>query len=470
MKLFSMVFHCLIGCVLITAVSSAADRPNILLIFTDDQGYYDVSYNGMEDIETPALDALAEEGMRFDQFYANCPVCSPSRAALLTGRQQDLVGVQGVIRDIPSNSWGYWDPNSTSIATVLGKSGYETALVGKWHLGLEEPNIPNQRGFKYFKGFLGDMMDDYYHHRRHGHNFMREDRTVIDPEGHATDLFSQWAVDYIDQASNQDDPFFLYLAYNAPHSPIQPPQEWFDKVMEREPGITETRAKLVAFVEHMDAGIGKVIQALKDNGIYRNTVVIFSSDNGGSLRFGSDNGPLRAGKGTVYEGGLRVPTTVVWKDRIPAQSTTDHLGMTMDIFPTILEICGVQWDGPIEGVSFAPVLQGRAVDVSQRAMIFSRREGGTAYNGKTIEAIRIGDLKLLQNSPFAPYELYNIAEDPYEKHNLLEGKSGNELNRVPHFSQLRARLSRHFQDRGRIPWQGPKKEEGKRKKEEVNGK
>ncbi|MBC9868125.1 MAG: sulfatase-like hydrolase/transferase [Opitutae bacterium] len=449
------IIHGLICGVIFPAGLSVADRPNILLIFTDDQGYYDVSYNGLDDIETPALDALAEEGMRFDNFYANCPVCSPSRAALLTGRQQDLVGVQGVIRDLEDNSWGYWDPDTTSIATVLGKSGYETALVGKWHLGLEGPNIPNQRGFKYFKGFLGDMMDDYYHHRRHGHNFMRENGTVIDPEGHATDLFSQWAVDYIGQASKMAQPFFLYLAYNAPHSPIQPPQEWVDRVMKREPGIAEKRAKLVALVEHMDAGIGEVVQALKDNGIYRNTVIIFSSDNGGSLRFGSDNGPLRAGKGTVYEGGLRVPNFVVWKDRIPAGSMSHHTGMTMDIFPTILEICGAQWDGPIDGVSFAPVLHGKAVDVSQRAMIFSRREGGLAYNGKTIEAVRIGDFKLLQNYPFAPYELYHIAEDPYEKNDLLKGKSGNELNRVPQFSQLRSRLSQHFQERGRIPWQPP---------------
>ena len=211
MNLIRKVLPWLAWSVIFPTVSSAADRPNILLIFTDDQGYYDVSYNGLEDIETPALDALAEEGMRFDNFYANCPVCSPSRAALLTGRQQDLVGVQGVIRDLKDNTWGYWDPDSTSIATVLGNSGYETTLVGKWHLGLEEPNIPNQRGFKYFKGFLGDMMDDYYHHRRHGHNFMRENRTVIDPEGHATDLFSQWAVDYIGEASKKAEPFFSLL-------------------------------------------------------------------------------------------------------------------------------------------------------------------------------------------------------------------------------------------------------------------
>ncbi|MDA0347897.1 MAG: sulfatase-like hydrolase/transferase [Verrucomicrobia bacterium] len=446
-----LIVACLFGSFL------RAERPNILIIFTDDQGFYDVSYyNEKKDIETPAIDALAEAGMRFDNFYANCPVCSPSRAALLTGRQQDLVGVPGVIRDRVENSWGYWDPNSTSIATVLSKNGYDTALVGKWHLGLESPNLPNDRGFKFFKGFIGDMMDDYYHHRRNDHNFMRRNFVEIDPEGHATDLFSQWAVDYIDEASKNEDPFFLYLAYNAPHSPIQPPEEWVEKVKKREPGIADLRARFVALTEHMDYGIGLVVQSLKDNGVYDDTIIFFTSDNGGSLRFGSDNGPLRDQKGTVYEGGLRVPAAVVWNKTIQSGSVSNHTAMTMDIFPTIMDVCGIEWDGPLDGVSFAPVLTGGAVDVSERAMIFSRREGGLAYNGKTIEAIRIGDFKLVHNSPYEPYEMYNIAKDPYEKNNLLEGKSQNEYSKVPHFTELRSRLALHFQQRGRVPWQGPR--------------
>ncbi|MCB1121559.1 MAG: sulfatase-like hydrolase/transferase [Verrucomicrobiae bacterium] len=432
-----------------------AARPNILIIFTDDQGFHDVSYYNKKDIKTPAIDALAAAGMRFDNFYANCPVCSPSRAALLTGRQQDLVGVQGVIRDLELNTWGYWDPQSTSIATVLRRNGYQTAIVGKWHLGLESPNLPNDRGFAFFKGFIGDMMDDYYDHRRHGHNFMRLNYQEIDPEGHATDLFTQWAIDYIGDAAGGEEPFFLYLAYNAPHSPIQPPKDWLETVMKREPGISEKRAKFVALTEHMDFGIGKVIQSLKDNGIYEDTLIFFTSDNGGSLHFGSDNGPLRDQKGSVYEGGLRVPAAVVWNGQIRAGSNTSHTAMTMDIFPTILDICGINWNGPVDGVSFAPVLRGESVDVTERAMIFSRREGGLAYNGKTIEAVRIGDFKLLQNSPFETLEMYNIAKDPYEKNNLLAGKQSNEFGKVPHFNELRARLSLHYQERGRIPWQPP---------------
>ena len=258
------------------------------------------------------------------------------------------------------------------------------------------------------------------------------------------------------EAQKKEDPFFLYLAYNAPHSPIQPPEEWVDKVKNREPGISDKRARFVALTEHMDYGIGQVVQSLKDNGIYDDTLVIFTSDNGGSLRFGSDNGPLRDQKGTVYEGGLRVPAAVVWNNKIQARSSSKHTGMTMDIFPTIMDICGIDWEGPIDGVSFAPVLSGGSVDVFERAMIFSRREGGLAYNGKTIEAVRIGDFKLVHNSPYEPYEMYNIAQDPYEKKNLLEGKKSDQFSKVPHFTELRARLALHFQQRGSVPWQPPK--------------
>ena len=169
-------------------------RPNILLILTDDQGYHDVSYYGTKDLRTPHTDQLAAEGMRFDNFYANCPVCSPTRAALLTGRYQEYVGVPGVIRTNTDNSWGYLTPDATLLPQPLKDAGYHTALIGKWHLGLESPNTPNERGFDEFHGWLGDMMDDYYTHRRHDINYMRHlTGSTIDPPGHATDLFSQWA-------------------------------------------------------------------------------------------------------------------------------------------------------------------------------------------------------------------------------------------------------------------------------------
>jgi arylsulfatase A-like enzyme len=223
-------------------------KPNILVILTDDQGFHDVSYYGTTDLRTPHIDQLARDGMRFDRFYANSTVCSPTRAALLSGRYQDQVGVPGVIRTHAENSWGYLAPQTNLLPKQLKKAGYHTALIGKWHLGLESPNTPNEHGFDYFHGWLGDMMDDYSTHRRHGINYMRLDTQTIDPKGHATDLFTQWSVEHIKKEAKDKQPFFLYLAYNAPHFPVQPPKEWLEKVKQRELGIPEKRAELVAFI------------------------------------------------------------------------------------------------------------------------------------------------------------------------------------------------------------------------------
>ena len=267
--------------------------------------------------------------MRFDSFYANCPVCSPTRAALLSGTYPDIAGVPGVIRTHPQNNWGWLSPNVTLLPKTLKAAGYHTSIVGKWHLGLEEPNTPNVRGFDFFKGFLCDMIDDYYKHRRHGINYFRENHKEIDPPGHATDLITKWGIDYLNERKGKDEPFFMYLSYNAPHTPIQPPQDWLKKVKSREPGISEKRAKLVALIEHMDDGIGQVINALKKNGQYKNTLTIFSSDNGGQVNVGGTNGNNRGGKQDMYEGGLKVPTCAVWPGKIKASTPVSYTHLTL---------------------------------------------------------------------------------------------------------------------------------------------
>lgn len=429
---------------------AAPDSPNILLILTDDQGYHDVSYYGTEDIKTPHMDALAADGMRFDNFYANCPVCSPTRAALLSGRYQEFVGVPGVIRTYPTDNWGYLDPAATLLPDMLKIGGYHTALIGKWHLGLESPNIPNERGFDFFHGWLGDMMDDYWKHRRHDINYMRKNKKIIDPEGHATDLFTDWSVDYIKEQAKTDQPFFLYLAYNAPHFPVQPPADWLAKVKEREPGLSEKRAKLVAFIEHLDDGIGQVIQALKDSKQYENTIIVFTSDNGGLIRDEANNGPLRDGKQSVYEGGLKVPTAMVWKDVIAAGSSSDYKALSMDLYPTLVEAAGLQTTHPIEGKSFLSLLKGEEdLKDTDRPLFFSRREGGTRYGGLTIQAVQLNNWKLLQNDPFAPQELYNLAEDPLEERNLIKEQPEK-------YKELNALLMKHLQEAGKVPWQEEK--------------
>ena len=254
-------------------MSKHGSRPNIVIILADDHGYGDTSVYGGPNIQTPGIDSIAERGIRFTQFYANSPVCSPSRASLMTGRYPDLVGVPGVIRTHAENSWGYFDPTAVTLPQVLRESGYHTTLVGKWHLGLEDENHPCNRGFDRFHGFLGDMMDDYYTHLRHDRNYMRDDFDPIDPAGHATDLFTDWAVETSRDRSAREQPFFLYLAYNAPHTPIQPPEEWVDRVRRREPEISEKRARYIALVEHMDAGIDRVLETLRETGVEENTLV-----------------------------------------------------------------------------------------------------------------------------------------------------------------------------------------------------
>jgi arylsulfatase A-like enzyme len=430
-------------------ISFAGDnkaKPNILVILVDDLGYGDLSINGGTDIQTPNIDKLFEKGMKFTNFYANCTVCSPTRASLVSGCYPDKVGVPGVIRTNENNSWGYLAENVITLPEMLKKGGYKTALIGKWHLGLESPNKPNERGFDFFHGFLGDMMDDYWTHLRQGNNYMRLNEKEIKPVGHATDIFSDWAIDYIDNAANEKDPFFLYLAYNAPHFPIQPPVNWVDKIKKREVGISEKRAKNVAFVEHMDFGIGRVLEALKKSGQEKNTLIIFSSDNGGHLKSAASNGNLRGGKQDMYEGGIKVPTCFVWKDKIKHKSESDNLGLTMDIYPTLCEIADVAIQHQIDGISLYRSLLGKDQVTDSRAVYFVRREGGQ-YSGLCYYAVRQGQYKLVQNTPFEPMQLFNLETDPKEQIPLSQ--QGDK------FRDLRYKQSQHIKEAGNIPWQKP---------------
>ena len=455
-----MLALCLLALSLpVGAVRAAAAPPNILIILVDDLGYGDLSCYGAKDLKSPHIDALVRSGMKFTNFYANCPVCSPTRAALLTGRYQDMVGVPGVIRTHAHNNWGYLHPDAVLLPKRLKPAGYHTAIVGKWHLGLKSPNTPTERGFDFFHGFLGDMMDDYYHHRRHGNNYMRKNTREIDPKGHATDLFTDWACEYLRSRKREKGPFCLYLAYNAPHTPIQPPKDWLEKVRKREPNISLKRAKLVALIEHMDDGIGKVMNCLKQTGAAKNTLVVFTSDNGGQLSAGANNGSLRDGKQSVYEGGIKVPAAFVWPGRIKAGTKTAFRAMSMDIFPTVLAAAqsasasgrrkpADSSSAALDGRSFLPTIVGKQQAELRTHWFFRRREGGNRYGGKTIEALIRGDWKLLQNSPFKPLELYNLKTDPKEQTDLSRRN-----RRV--FNELSTALRKEIQRYGTVPWQKP---------------
>ena len=423
------------------------DKPNILLILVDDLGYGDLScQNAASDIRTPHIDKLLNDGIRFTNFYANSPVSSPSRASLLTGRYPDMVGVPGVIRTHKEDSWGYLSENAILLPQLLKQKGYHNAIIGKWNLGLESPNTPTEKGFDFFKGFLGDMMDDYYDHLRWGNNYMRENKKEIDPKGHATDIFSDWTIDYLSEMKNKQNPFFLYLAYNAPHTPIQPPKEWLDKVIKREPSISEKRAKIVALIEHLDHSIGLVVEALEKNGQLDNTIIIFTSDNGGQIDAGANNGPLRGAKQEMYEGGIKVPFGVYWKKQIKSK-VSDKLALHSDILPTICHLTGISISHEIDGISILPTLQGEEQKTDDRVVFWVRREGNFKYGGQAYYASRFKEYKILQNTPWEPIEFYNLKDDAKEQYPIRDHSSEN-------YKYLFNSLMEHIRQTGIVPWQG----------------
>lgn len=437
----------LIGYIIQTPAECLADQPpNIILILADDHGYGDVSLYQRSECQTPHLENLAQEGLLFTHMRSNCTVCSPSRAAILTGCYPDRVGVPGVIRTNPEDSWGHFAPFLPTLPEQLKKKNYHTAAIGKWHLGLTSPNLPNERGFDFFHGFLGDMMDSYTTHLRHQQNYMRHNTQPIDPSGHATEIFADWTIDYLEnRAKIPTQPFFLYLAFNAPHFPIEPPAEWLQKVKQRDPTLSDARARNVALVEHLDHHIGRITDKLNQMQLSDNTIVIFTSDNGGSLPHAQNNDPWRDGKQSHYDGGLKIPFVLRWPKVISKATRSDYQGLNFDIYPTLLELAGIEIPSDIDAVSLVPLLRGESMP-APRELYFVRREGGPKYAGKAYEALIYDGWKLMQNDPFSPWELYDLKNDPQEKNNLAE-------NQRQKMQDLSRRIQKHIQRAGNIPWQ-----------------
>lgn len=420
-----------------------AAQPDIVLVVADDLGWGDLGCFGSQEVHSPALDGLAAGGLKWTNFYANCCVCSPTRASILTGCYPDRVGVPGVIRTHANNSWGKFAQVPT-LPQVLAQAGYQTACIGKWHLGLGSGDHPQDRGFQHFHGFLGDMMDDYFTHLRHGNNYMRLGRAEIHPAGHATALFAGWANRAISQMAAQDAPYFLYLAFNAPHTPIQPPADALQKVRTRLPQLDKPRAKLVALIEDMDAAIGRVLQNVRRQN--RDTLVVFVSDNGGQRNVAADNGGLRDGKQSNYEGGLRVPAIFHWPNHISAGEETSAIGVTMDLMPTLCDIVGVNSPASIDGQSLQTWFTAPDAPQADREIYYVRREGGTRYCGLTIEALRQGNWKLVHNLPTQSFELFDLAHDPLEQHDLAQENPAK-------LRSMMSALMLHVQRGGQVPWQ-----------------
>ncbi|HUV05992.1 MAG TPA: sulfatase-like hydrolase/transferase [Armatimonadota bacterium] len=375
-------------------------RPNILLIEADDLGYGDLGcYDGI--CSSPYLDKLASEGMRLSHFYVAVPLCAPTRVSLMTGKTPQRTSL--IWNPRPMDMEDGLSPDETTIAELLKTAGYHAGLVGKWHLGYGAKFRPRKQGFDEYFGFLSGSAEYFTHEYRGGRSWMfRNDEPYDEPGVYMTDLLTREAVSFINRNASKPQPFFLYLAYNAPHGPIQAPEEW----KERFGGDTYK-----AMVACMDDGIGKVLAAVSRNGIEDNTLVVFFSDNGGVQSAGEDvrgsNSPLSGGKGTLQEGGIRVPMIARWPGKIPAGKVVDVPAISMDLFTTFAAVGGAKPSGNIDGKDMMDVLCGRSESLHK--VLFWQCKGQ--------EAARSGELKLLRQEG-RPVRLYNVVQDPAEKTDL----------------------------------------------------
>jgi arylsulfatase A-like enzyme len=328
--------------------------PSVVLIVADSLGYGDLRPYGASDIRTPSLDRMAREGVRLTDGYANGPVCTPTRAALLTGRYQQRVGLEWFL--LKDRKDAGLPSSETTLAKRLQGAGYATGMFGKWHLGYTPEFGPNAHGFDDFFGHL-DFSVDYYTHRNvDGAPDLYENSTLVERPGYMTDLITQRAVEFIDR--HHARPFFAYVAYNAAVSPIQPPDSP-DDVRTRETWNRATRPDFVRMVERLDAGVGAILDALDRNGLARDTLVIFTNDHGG--QWYSRRQPLFHGFGTLWEGGIRVPYLLRWPTHLPAGKVSRQPVITMDLTASILSAAGVAADsaGALDGLDIVPLLNGK---------------------------------------------------------------------------------------------------------------
>jgi arylsulfatase A-like enzyme len=390
------------GCALGRGAPPPPRRPNVVLIMADDLGYGDLGVTGRADYATPAIDRLALEGVRLTQAYSAAPVCTPTRVALMTGRYPART-LAGLYEPLTKQPVGLAAEPPT-LARLMKDAGYETALVGKWHLGILPEFHPLRHGFDEFYGFLGAAADYASHLDTETETHLFQDGTrPVRTEGYLTDLFSERAARIV--ARERARPLFLSLQYNAPHWPWQAPGDppYPDSLRWTRGGSPETYARMM---ESMDRGIAGVLAALRDRGMERDTLVVFTSDNGGE-RF-SHMGPFSRGKMTLHEGGIRVAAVARWPGTIPARSTTDQVAVTMDWTATLLALAGAEAPAaaPLDGVDLMPALTG-AAPARERELCWRITQRRKA------KAVRSGDWKHLVTDEGS--YLFDLAADPGEK-------------------------------------------------------
>jgi len=398
----------------------ASGRPNVIVIMTDDQGYADVSFRGSK-CRTPNLDSLAAGGAVLNRFYA-CPVCSPTRAGLMTGRYPIRFGMQRAVNR-PNSEIGL-PAGEETLPELLAMAGYKHRhMVGKWHLGnMRCQDLPLRQGFTSYYGPYTSGIDYFRHTREGQHDFHRGDKTVFE-KGYATHLLSGEAVKLIRSHADETEPFFLYLPHSGVHTPTQAPAE--DSARYVKGGMKKPQATYAAMVTAIDRGVGDIVRALEETGKRDNTLIVYFSDNGGTSR--GNNRPLRGGKGSIYEGGIRVLALANWPGKIPGGTQVDAVCSYIDIVPTLCAAAGLDhepacgWDGR----DMMPQWQGRAKpDANRRFFSFYERYKAPGESLSLIEGdwklIRQGKPILDQDYPAqnARIELYNLAEDISEKKDL----------------------------------------------------
>jgi arylsulfatase A-like enzyme len=392
-------------------------RPNLIVIMTDDQGWADVGFNGCTDIPTPNIDRIANEGVKFMQGYVTFPVCGPSRAGFLTGRYQDRFGFTTNPSIDPTNPNAGLPLQEETIAQVLKKVGYQNAIIGKWHMGTHPSFHPLERGFDYFYGFLSGG-HNYFHDQLDINDLsdvseiwqwyrtkIIENRSTIETNDYLTDELSDAAVRFIEQQSQNDQHFMLFLAYNAPHTPLQATEKYLSRFEQIE---DEKRKTYAAMVSAVDDGVGRVLRAVYKSGIDENTLIVFLSDNGGARNNASSNAPLRGAKSDLFEGGVRVPFAMRWKGMIPQGQVYEHPISSLDIMATIVaqnEI-DISKERPLDGTNLMPFLTGEE-RAKPHDYLFWRKWEQHAM------AIRKNNFKLVanRNHDETPPVLFDLKQD-----------------------------------------------------------
>lgn len=385
------------------------DRPNLIILFSDDAGYIDFGFHGSQEMQTPYLDRLASSGARFGSGYVTASVCSPSRAGLLTGRYQQRFGhelnLPGTPDPLVPDSARGLPLTERTIADLLSDGGYATGLIGKWHLGLEDHFHPTRRGFDEFFGMRKGSGPYFSGSNQTIENGM----TLVDADSldYLTDEFGDQAVDFI--ARHRDEPFFLFLSFTTPHAPMHAKEEYLAEDMPR--FRTPVRAKYASMIRSLDDNVGKVLETLDVLDLRDNTLVFFANDNGGAMPYnGSLNAPLRGAKGTALEGGNRVPYLMSWPGKIPSGRQFDNPVSTLDVLPTFLAAAGIDLpeDRSYDGVDLLPFLSDYSAEAPHDTLFWKMQWGA---------AVRAGDWKLVR-TPLEEHWLFDLSSDISESHDL----------------------------------------------------